>query len=124
MKLQNISLVQIDCINPELAVKSLNYSCKQIEFGRVILFSDAKPVNLTDNIEFIKIDKLNHDGFSKFSIENLNEYINTDYVLSINTDGFVINPHLWDDIFFEFDYIGAPWPPNANWCNRNRVGNC
>jgi hypothetical protein len=40
--------------------------------------------------------------------------------LGIHDDGFVINPHLWDNVFFEYDYIGAPWKWEGR---RNRVGN-
>jgi hypothetical protein len=43
-------------------------------------------------------------------------------MLSIQDDGFIINPHLWTDEFLEYDYIGAPWPA-LHWCNKNRVGN-
>jgi hypothetical protein len=121
--LNNVTLLEINCVDAELGVKSLLYSSKSIKFNKIKLFSHYKPDNLTDDIEFIQIPKLTHDGFSKFSIEELTHYVDTEYILSINDDGFVINPQLWQEEFLNFDYIGAPWSPNATWCPKNRVGN-
>jgi hypothetical protein len=42
-------------------------------------------------------------------LKQINQYIDTDFCLSIHDDGFVINPHLWQEKFLEYDYIGAPW---------------
>jgi len=123
INLNKVTLLEVNCVNPELGVKSLLYSMKEIEFARSIIFSHYKPNNLPNNIEYIEIPKLTHDGFSKFCIEKLTDYVDTDYALSINDDGFVINPHLWTDDFLNYDYIGAPWAPNSEWCPKNRVGN-
>lgn len=121
--LSNITLVNVNCVDPDVGVKALNYSKKNIRFGKTILFSHIVPENINDEIDFVHTPQLTHDGFSKFCIEELNSYIDTDYVLSINTDGFVINSHLWLDDFLKYDYIGAPWPNNLSWCASNRVGN-
>ena len=48
--------------------------------------------------------------YSKFMIYHLNEYINTDFAITIQHDGFIINPDAWRDEFLNYDYIGAPWP--------------
>lgn len=49
------------------------------------------------------------------------------HLLHCECDGFPINPHLWDDRWLQFDYIGAPW--GVRGCvtvssdSRYRVGN-
>jgi len=48
--------------------------------------------------------------------------------LLVQPDGFVINPDKWDNQFFEYDYIGAPWEqvPHSYldpWGKPHRVGN-
>lgn len=120
--LDNVTLLQLNCLDPDIGVKSLKYSCREINFGNVMLISHERPANLTDDIEFHQIKKLDHAGISRFRFESLHEYIKTPYYISIQTDGFIINSSLWNDEFFEYDYIGAPWP-SLPWNRLNRVGN-
>lgn len=108
-ELQNTTIVAINCVDSSLGVKALQYSMRGISFKRAILFSDVKPENLTDDIEFIHIDKLTYVGYSEFVLKRLNKFINTDFCLIVHDDGFIINPELWSDEFQNFDYIGAPW---------------
>ena len=123
--LPNCTLIAIDCVQPTLAVKALQKTCEQIKFKEVLLFSDNKPHNLPENYKFIQIDKINNlDEYSHFVIYELPNYINTDFCFSVHWDGFVINPHLWDDKYMEYDYIGAPWVRTAHFLYKNeRVGN-
>ena len=48
--------------------------------------------------------------YNKHMVEELDQLIDTDFVLIVQSDGFIINPNLWEDRFLDFDYIGAPWP--------------
>lgn len=48
--------------------------------------------------------------YNIFCVEKLNGVIDTDFVLLVQSDGFILNPELWKDNFLNFDYIGAPWP--------------
>lgn len=54
---------------------------------------------------------------NRYSVENLYKDIETDYVLMVQSDGFILNPSKWKNSFLDYDYIGAPWP----W--HNTVGN-
>lgn len=45
----------------------------------------------------------------------------TEFLLHCEWDGFPVNLEKWSDEFFEYDYIGAPWPQNM--CVHNQVGN-
>jgi len=51
-------------------------------------------------------------------INSLVDYIDTNYCLIIQYDGYIINPDLWTDEFLNYDYIGAPW-----WYESLNVGN-
>lgn len=119
-ELPNVTIICIDGVNPEIGLKALKYSIKDIKFAKAILLSHIRPDNIPDNITFCQMPKLTHDTYSKFVLEHLSDYFDTEFVLLINDDGFVINPHLWQDEFLKYDYIGAPWKahyPHA------RVGN-
>jgi len=108
--LSNITLVSVDGVDPEKTVNALNFSCKNIKFNKNVLITYKKPNNLTDNIELNLIEKLNWVGYNKFIIYDLKNYIETEYCLVIQTDGFVLNPESWRDEFYDYDYIGAPFP--------------
>jgi hypothetical protein len=86
----------------------------------MILVSNEKPKNLTNQIEFVKTNSSTHEDSCRFPYEELPDIIDTEYYLGIHDDGFVINPHLWNNDWFSYDYIGAPW---KNYGQRNRVGN-
>ena len=49
------------------------------------------------------------------------DYFDTSHALICTHDGFISNPHLWQDSWLEYDMIGAPWP--ASWNVGHRVGN-
>lgn len=119
-ELPNVTIICIDGVNPEIGLKALKYSIKDIKFANAILLSHIKPDNIPDSITFCEIPKLTHDTYSKFVLECLDDYFNTEFVLLINDDGFIINPHLWQDEFLKYDYIGAPW--RAHYPHA-RVGN-
>ncbi len=122
MKLSNISIIAIDCINPLMACKALKHSCREICFFNTLLFTSQKISS--DAVKVINIKPITSlEEYSRFCIEKLVDYIESDFLLTVHSDGFIINPQLWNDEFLQYDYIGAPWPPDAPWCTRNRVGN-
>lgn len=108
LSLNNVTLVSVTSVNVERTIRALEFSTKEINFGNVILLTD-KDVS-SSNLKTIKIETLDYIGYSKFIVYNLHKYINTDFALIIQDDGFVINPNKWDDVFLNYDYIGAPFP--------------
>jgi hypothetical protein len=127
-KLTDITLVAIDTRDPELAVVALNENNEKFQFGKKILLSDKKPFNITSNIIFYKISKINSlFDYSDFILHNLTNYIDTKFCIIIHVDGHICNPDAWSDDFLNYDYIGAPWRSNQYFIDRqnpdSRVGN-
>jgi hypothetical protein len=56
-----------------------------------------------------------------WELGRFSDYFDTSHALICTHDGFISNPHLWDDSWLEYDMIGAPWP--AFWNVGHRVGN-
>ena len=59
-------------------------------------------------------------------VYELSDYIDTDYVLLVHYDGFVVHPESWQDCFLDYDYIGSPWPvpaPGTKHCYHDIYGN-
>ena len=121
MEINNVTLVSVAGVRAEEALWALEYSCKDIKFESVKLITpdDIK----SDVVEVIKCNPLNYEQYNHFIVYELWKYIDTDYALLIQDDGFVVNPYQWNDEFLEYDYIGAVWPmPQDNFSFRDHTG--
>lgn len=109
IELNNISLVCVETRFFELALFVIKQSMQRFKFSEVILFSD-KPFDVPKYIKNIVIPPINSiEEYSEFMIKKLPDYICTEYILTIQWDGFIVNSSLWSDEFLKYDYIGAPW---------------
>lgn len=131
LKLDNITLLALGSTQIDENLMALKYSTKNIDFGAVKFISHERPKNLPGNIQFEKFKdfgNISYKEFSYYCIYKLIEHVDTDYMLMIHPDGFIINPDCWTDEFLEWDYIGAPWPVRNDayidpFGNHHRVGN-
>ena len=125
INLSNVTLYAVDCVNPYEALESLIISSSQINFGEIILFSDKQPHYIPSNIRFIEIPTIKSlTDYNNFILIKLNSYINSDFCLCVQSDGYIHNPRLWTDEFKQWDYIGAPWQATEHFVTPNmRVGN-
>lgn len=131
--LSNTTIVSVNCVKPEDGIAAIKYSSRGIKFGRSVLFTDSY-IEPVEGIEIVKIPKLKSvDEYNDF-ILRLAGYIDSDFCLIVQDDGFVLNPGKWNPDFLKYDYIGAPWPDNFAWKQLqtgksymtpgwNRVGN-
>lgn len=108
IELPQITLVIVDPLNANDAVKVLDICSKQLKFGACKVLTATKPT-VQCNHQLFKIPKLTWDQYSYFMVRHLHEVIDTDFCLVVQTDGFVLNADKWTDEFFEYDYIGAKW---------------
>ena len=90
-------------------IEALKKSCEGINFGEVKL------------IQLKSIKDI--ESWNKAIIYELPLYIKTDFALLIHSDGYVINPDLWNPNWLNYDYIGAPWPlPSDSFSYRDNDG--
>jgi hypothetical protein len=110
--LLNVDIVTINCKNPPDGINAINHCSKWFNFGRKIIFTDSYVSQ--DGIENIQINKIKSiDEYNDFVL-GLSKYLNNDYVLIVQDDGFIVNPYLWDPNFLDYDYIGSPWPSSED----------
>jgi len=119
LDLTDITLVCFNGVNPEMGIKALQYSMRGIKFAKAILFTDRMPSNADSSIEVVLLSKIDFATSCIFSLKGFLPFVKTKFCLSIHDDGFVINPHLWESSFYDYDYIGAPWVVG----HKHRVGN-
>jgi ADP-heptose:LPS heptosyltransferase len=106
--LSNITLICVDCVNHGEAVAAIRKSMAECDFASVKFITD-KPFEF-DGIEVIKILPIrSKKEYSHFIIKELTKYFDTDFVLIIQHDGYVLNGKRWLPEFLKYDYIGAPW---------------
>jgi hypothetical protein len=108
MKLQlpQVTLIGIDCVDVKRLQKGLDISSEHIEFGAVKMLTSLP----TEDLRKVSIDHINSiEEYSKFCIKDLVQYVDTEYALVIQYDGFVLNADAWSEEFLKYDYIGAVW---------------
>ena len=112
LTLNNVTLACVDTTpNVYRVVQALYYSMKQVGFGRVVFFTAAPHV--LPGIEVVVLPPSQQVGskeeYSRFMIRDLPHYIDTDFVLVSQWDGFVRNVTAWTNEFQDYDYIGSAW---------------
>lgn len=108
--LTNVTLCAIDCKNYGEAISALRKSLYQCDFAKAIFLTDIKAYNPNFPFEIVKIDKIaSKEDYSQFVIKELHKYVDTEYVLLIQHDGYVLSGDSWDKDFLNYDYIGAAW---------------
>lgn len=114
---KDVTLVCVDGSDPNTSLQALKFSNKEIGFENIKLISSDKPTLDIENIEHHTIPPMSWNGYNDFVCNKLDDYIDTEFCITVQTDGFIVNSNLWDDRFFNYDYIGAPWPDDDVWLN-------
>ena len=130
LRLDQITLVSVTSVDLPATELAMMISMHDIHYGEVKLLTSEEFIPQDPQIQIVKIPKLDFEGYSRFILNDLYRFIDTDYCLVIQADGFVLNAQKWQDQFLDYDYIGAPWPilemPLGNqivFIEKNRVGN-
>ena len=104
LHLPNVTLIAMTSVLIDETIKALKYSSKDIEFGSVKLVSHEKPKNLPNNITYQYTDRISSiDEWNHRIVYHLNDYVDTDYVLLIHDDGFVVNSSSWKNEFLDYE---------------------
>jgi hypothetical protein len=115
-KLPTVTLLGIDCVDIDRLVQVSEICQKDFEFAEVKLLTS---LDAETHKDIVHIDPINTtEEYSKFIISKLNNYVDTEHVLIIQYDGFILNSEAWKDEYLKYDYIGAPWLV-ADWSVRD-----
>ena len=131
-RLPNVTLLTVTGVELDQAHAALLHCAACIDFGAVKMLSPQLPRTTHSKVDYVRVPPLDRIGYSRFIIQSLNAYVQTDHCLIVQSDGFIINAARWDDRFLEYDYVGAPWPKSVALMppgsgqflfGKNRVGN-
>lgn len=95
--------------NLEIIKRIINRSCRDLDFESVKVLTPHIDSDHLFGIEKVKVHPMDAREYNRFMLQDLHKYVDTPHVLTFQTDGFILNPQLWDDDFLNYDYIGAPW---------------
>lgn len=96
LELPKVTLICLTGKDFDAHKRALDLSTNKIKFGAVKLIWDEKIKSIED--------------WNYKIIYELHNYVQTDFALLIHADGYIINPPLWENEWFTYDFIGAPWP--------------
>lgn len=105
MKLQlpSVTLCCIDCLNTDLAIKVLEHCKTKADFGAVKLLTSI-PNEYHHAERIMPLNSL--IAYSIFMLTTVHKYIDTEHVLIVQRDGFILNPGSFDVRWLDLDYIG------------------
>ena len=88
LQLLNVTLCAMTSVQVRAAVKALEYSMRGIHFADVLIITDKKPLFLPKGIHYRHTSRLSGiDDFNYKCVYELGDYIETDFVLLIHSDG-------------------------------------
>lgn len=108
LKLPNVTLICVEDTSEKdvfMASQIIKGIKNHIEFHDVKLLSSQIKHGVTHKIRPIN----STNNYSFFILNDLIDYIDSEFVMIMQTDGYPLNVNSWSDKFLEYDYIGAPW---------------
>jgi Protein of unknown function (DUF5672) len=96
------------------AVRAVERTAECVRADCVYWFSNCAYPNTLPGTEIVNILIPDFTDFfediNRVCLRLLPRVVTTDFNLTVQADGFAVNPQAWDDQFWQYDYIGAPWP--------------
>ena len=87
LELADVTLLTVTSVNISQAMSALLVSSENIQFGAVKILSSHAPENLNKQVEHILIPPIDIFGYSKFMIEELDQFVDTPFCIVIQADG-------------------------------------
>ena len=110
MKFDNITIVHIDGRERDykngqgVVLKSM----RELPGSKGLLLTPFRPIDLHGDIEHKEIPNLGYQEYSLFVVYALHQFIDTEFAIIVQEDGWVLNGEAWSDEFTNYDFIGAP----------------
>ena len=112
--------LQLLCVNTGIFSDALAVirHCIELKWFDEVTIIHPQPIA----VESINVVKSTGKTMTECWMKDVPAAVKCDHVLSVQWDGFIINPGMWKDAWLQYDWIGSPWKlkniPNPKW----RVG--
>ena len=102
LNLPTVTLVCADCVNLAGAIMALERSKALCNFGAVKLFTSLE----TDYPHRVTINPLTtKQDYSAFMLKRVCDLVETPHMLTVQWDGWVLHPEMWDPAWLGYDYV-------------------
>jgi hypothetical protein len=118
--LPEVTLLAVTDVALSATARALALSQHGLCFGEALFFSDRPPPPGTPATWRPIAPIGSRFEYSRFMLRDLAAHLETQHVLCVQWDGYVLDSTRWDPAFLDYDYIGAPWP---HFEQGMRVGN-
>lgn len=121
--MKKITLVCVGNVCHDMMKFSVENTLKHApDVDDVLIMSDRA---ILDYGQFYQLpDSFDKSNYQKIMIKDLYDLIKTEFVLICQYDGMAVDGSQWNNEFYHYDYIGAPWPTRFSWIPADqRVGN-
>lgn len=102
IKLPSVTLVCVDCVDPVGASRVLAHCANKCDFGDVKLITDAD-VGFEKTIKIKPLKSLVE--YSLWMLKELYKHIDTEHLLIVQRDGWILNPDSFDYEWLKLDYV-------------------
>jgi hypothetical protein len=96
------------------AVRAIESTVQCIKVDCVYWFSNSAYPSELPGVDVIHVtipDFVNFfEDVNRIYLRLMPNVVTTDFNLIVQWDGFAVNSQAWDNIFWDYDYIGAAWP--------------
>lgn len=113
-----VGLVIVDTESYALANNAIQHCVNAYPFDSVTVFTDQ--ISYWPQYKTVEIPKIKSiEDYNRIILQDIGRHTDTDFILVIQFDGFILNASAFSEQYFDYDYIGAVWP---NYEDR-KVGN-
>jgi hypothetical protein len=92
----------------EGAVRALVKSAAEMPGAKALLISPQRPAGSPEWIKHVPVEPFGYTDYSLFVLYVLGEFIETEFALIVQDDGWVLSGKNWRSEFLNYDMIGAP----------------
>lgn len=101
LQLPDVTLFMADSVNPESSIKVIEHCKRMVDFGDVKLLTH-KELGYEHEVKIPELKSL--IGYSIFMLTKAHKYFDTKFALTIQRDGWILNPQSWDNRWLDNHY--------------------
>jgi hypothetical protein len=107
---KHITIISVNGLQERVGatLNALLLSSRHLPGARCVLVSPYLPESTPRHVKHVPIAPIGYLDYSVFVLYCLCAFVETDFALVVQDDGWVLNPDRWQPRFLEYDFVGAP----------------